>query len=169
MSEKKIVEEHYQTHTITEIEHIPDHDQRKETLEFRNAKKELEKVEHLGCFVCGSIDNRESHHIFERCWANVLDLKKIARMLFNHFDFHGHNQRDFKNEDELYQFLIKHDSFEEGLDTIYNQLILCKEHHRVEGHSAHGSSFATFCALLVDKDDQFKIALSPKEYEQEIK
>ena len=166
MEDKKIVEEHYQKHTIIEIEHIPDHDQRKETLEFRNAKKQLEKVEHLGCYVCGTHDHLESHHIFERCWANAYDLKKVAYFMFNYFDYYDHVKRDFKNENELYQFLLKHDSVEEALDTIYNQLILCKEHHRVEGHSVHGSSFATFCAMLVDKDDAFKITLSPEEYEQ---
>jgi hypothetical protein len=162
----KIVAEHYQKHSITEWEHIPDHNKRRETLQFRNAKHQLEDIEHLGCYVCGIKEHLESHHILERCWANAYDLRKVAYFLFNHYDFHGHVKRDFKDAHELYQFLLRQDSVEEALDTIYNQLILCKEHHRVEGHSVHGSSFATFCAMLSDKDDQFKIALSPKEYEQ---
>lgn len=190
-----IVKEHYQKHTVTEIEHIPDHDQRKETLTFRNAKKQLEKVEHLGCFVCGSMEKRESHHIFERCWANGFDYKKVAHVLYNFLDFHGHCKRDFKSEDELLQYFIDHFdgkvverevTIEDGedesgnikyatkkvqyvtcdddaLDTLYNQLILCKTHHRDEGHSAHGSSFATFVAWTGHQDN-YVISMSPEEY-----
>lgn len=163
---EKLIKEHYMKHQITEWEHIPDHEQRKETLEFKNSKRQLEKIEHLNCYVCGTDKNLEAHHIFERCWANALDMKKIAYMLFHHFDFHNHCHRDFQNEDELYQFLMNYESAELALDSLYNMLIVCKAHHRDEGHSVHGASFATFCALLADKDDQFKIALSPKEYEE---
>src|ERR1700730_6431818 len=98
--DKKIVPEHYQKHTITEYQHIPDHDAREDTLEFRNAKHELESVEHLSCFICRTMEKRESHHWFERAYWNGFDLKKVVFFLFNHFDFHGHVKRDFKNEDE---------------------------------------------------------------------
>jgi hypothetical protein len=160
----KVVKEHYQKHTITEIEHIPEHDQRKETLEFRNAKHELEKIEHLGCFVCGSMEHRESHHIFERCWYNALDLKRAAFLLFHHFDFHSHCQRDFKTPDDLYQYLT-HFNDERALDTLYNQLILCKDHHQEEGTSVHGATFATFVSILAHKEG-FDVSINPHEYEE---
>lgn len=191
MTEKKVLE-HYQKHSVTEWEHIPEHDQRKDTKEFRNAKHELESIEHLPCYICGSMGKRESHHIFERCWGNVFDFKKVAFMLFNHFDFHGHCHRDFKDAGELLDWFAEHfDGHEEtithvyvdeetgeeksisetimvcddkALDTIYNQLILSEGHHRTEGHSAHGSSFATFTALTAARHD-FAIAYGPKEYE----
>jgi hypothetical protein len=47
-------------------------------------------------------------------------------------------------------------------------LLLCEYHHRT-GISVHGSSFATFVALLADKDDLFKIAISPEEYKGVVK
>lgn len=187
MKEEKEVQEHYQKHTITEIEHIPEHGKREETLEFRNAKHEMESVEHLGCFVCGSMEKRESHHIFERCFGNAFDFKQVAYMLYTHFDFHGHCKRDFKSHEELLQWFIEHfngkyvdtlDVFgnpktivvcdDKALDCLYNQLILDERHHRDEGHSAHGSSFAVFVALTAAKPD-FQIALSPKEYEDIVK
>lgn len=181
---EKVVKEHYQKHSITEWEHIPSHDERKETFWFRSAKHELESIEHIPCFICGSMEKRESHHIFERCWGNVFDFNKVAYMLFNHYDYHGHCHRDFKNHDELLKWFVEHfngheetlvDEFgiehvimvcdDDALDTIYNQFILGDTHHRSEGHSAHGSSFATFTALTAARPD-FAIAYSPKEYEE---
>jgi hypothetical protein len=189
--------EHYQKHTIIEIEHIPEHDERKETLTFRNSKHELENVEHLGCFICGTMEKRESHHIFERCWANAYDYKKVAHMLFNFYDFHGHCKRDFETEEELLNYFIEHfngkveevevtvedgedeegntkyttrkvkyvSCDDEALDSIYNQLILCAAHHRGEGKSAHGSSFATMVAWTGHRDG-YELSMSLKEYEE---
>jgi hypothetical protein len=158
-----MVNEHYQVHTITEVEHIPAHGSRVETSQFRNAKRQLEKVEHLGCFVCKTMDHRESHHIFERCYYNALDLRRVAFLLYNHYDFHGHCRRDFKSADELYDFLASFGD-ERALDTVYNQLILCTDHHRTEGTSAHGSTFATFVATMAAKEG-FDVALNPHDYE----
>lgn len=148
----KIVAEHLQKHMITEWEHFPDHDKRMETLEFRNAKHELEKVEHLGCFICGSMESRESHHLFERAYANGLSLQKVAHFLFHHFDFHGHCGRDFKSEDELFAFLSHLPSIDEALDTLYNQLILCKSHHTQGSTGIHGESAPSFFAWLARKE-----------------
>lgn len=171
----KIVKEHLQKHIITEFEHFPDHDKRMETLMFRNAKHELENVEHLGCFICGSMKNRESHHIFERAYANGLDYAKVAHFLFM-FDFHGHVKRDFQNEQGLLDWFIEHFKGEEfkyfiegpdghtgpyagytcdddALDSLYNQLILCKDHHRGESTGIHGESTPSFFAWLARKQD----------------
>lgn len=183
MREKHFVEEHYQKHTFTEIQHIPGHDSREDTLEFRNAKKELENVEHIGCHICGSMKKRQSHHIHERCDANGFDFKLVAYNLYNHWDFHGHCRRDFKSWEELLDYFMTHFNGHiekvtladgtvkefhvcdvEALDTIYNQFILCYEHHQVEGKSAHKSSWALFCAMMAAKPG-FTLAYSPKEYE----
>lgn len=146
------VPEHLQKHTITEYEHVPEHDERVETLEFRNAKKELENVEHLGCFICGTMQNRESHHIIERSEANGSDLDKVAFLLFNFRDYHGHCHRDFKTHFDLAQFLHTRNTVEEALDTLYNQLILCKDHHRAMSIGIHGMSAPMFDAWIVRRD-----------------
>lgn len=169
MNLKKTVEEHVEKRTITEYLHTPDHEGREETLEFRNAKKELERVEHLGCFSCKlqGIDNKknlQSHHIIERSWANSVDMRKVAWLLFNFRDYHGHIRRDFKNEDEFYQFLISHDDPAEALDSLYNQLIECRDHHVGKGVGIHYETAPTFDASLVMKDG-FHNSLTPDEYE----
>lgn len=178
MTDKKITKEHYQTHTITEVEHIPEHDAREDTLEFRNSKKELENVEHLGCYICGSIEKRESHHVFERCYWNGYDLKKIVCLLFNHFDFHGHCKRDFKDENGLFDHWVKEYNGHEvvllngskywtcddtAADEIYNQLILDFFHHRGLGTSAHGATAATFMAWMAHRDG-YQISMSLEDY-----
>lgn len=171
---EKIVKEHLQKHAIIEWEHFPDHDKRMETLEFRNAKHELESVEHLNCIICGAKEHRESHHIFERAFENGLDYVKVAHFLFL-FDFYGHCHRDFKDEKALLDWFIKHFNgqpfeytitTEDGqhvkqigyqcddaaLDTLYNQLILCKDHHRGDGTGIHGESAPSFFAWLARRD-----------------
>lgn len=168
MTEKKVVEEHVEKRTIVEYLHTPEHDGRSETLEFRNAKKELERIDHLGCFTCKAqgIDNHkelQSHHIIERSWANSTDMKKLAWWLYNFRDYHNHIHRDFKSEDEFYQFLISHDDPSHILDLLYNQLILCREHH-VGKIGVHYESAPTFDASMVMKDG-FHNSLTPEEYE----
>lgn len=164
----EITKEHLQKHVITEWEHFPDHDKRMETLEFRNAKHELENIEHLGCFICDSMNNRESHHLFERAFANGLDFVKVAHYLFE-LDFYGHVKRDFKDENALLNWFIQHfngksfsytdvfgepklgyDCDDKALDTLYNQLILCKNHHRGE-QGVHSESAPSFFAWLARK------------------
>lgn len=165
----KVTAEHIQAHTITEYEHFPEHNARTETLEFRNAKHELESIEHLGCYVCGTMTKRESHHIFERSLWNGLDVKLVAHLLFEHFDFHGHVKRDFKSEDELrLWFITKFNGYvttedvdgkevdvwhcsDEAADTIYNQWILCETHHRGMGTGVHGSTLPSFFGWLARK------------------
>lgn len=150
--------EHIQVHTITEYEHFPEHDARVTTLEFRNSKHELEVVEHLPCYICQTMDNRESHHIFERSLWNGLDVKLVSHYLFNHFDFHGHVLRDFKSADELCDWFMKHfngrvedDVYmcdDDAADTLYNQWILCADHHRSPSIGIHGSTTPSFFAWL---------------------
>jgi hypothetical protein len=187
--DKKIVPEHYQKHTITEYQHIPDHDAREDTLEFRNAKHELESVEHLPCFICGTMNKRQSHHIYERCWSNAFDFVKVAYFLFNHYDYHSHCRRDFKTAEEMAHWFADHFQgewydyyieLEQGevsgphkglhcddnaLDTLYNQLIICYTDHQVVGEGAHGTTFPTFVAKMAAKTG-FKVSLSQKEYDE---
>jgi hypothetical protein len=181
---KKVVEAHYQKHTITEIEHFPEHGARTETLEFRNAKHELESIEHLGCYICGTMEQRESHHIFERAYMNGLDVKKVAYMLYNHYDYHGHCKRDFESSDELYNWFMQHFNghiekwVDEGgveveysvcddvaADTLYVQMILCETHHRGMGTGAHGSSAPTFYAWMARRPG-FDISMNEQAYNQ---
>jgi hypothetical protein len=146
------VNEHTQRHEIVEIEHFPEHDKRNETHTFINSKKQLERVEHQGCFVCGTHEHLESHHLFERAYANALELGLVARFLFDHFDFHGHCKRDFDNGEELFEFLSGFKQADEALDTVYNQLILCKQHHRDGSTGIHCMSTPSFFAWLARKE-----------------
>lgn len=161
----KIVEEHVGKRTITEYIHIPSHEERRETLTFKNAKHELEDVEHIGCFVCGSMRDRQSHHIVERSFAQKASLDKVAWLLFNHRDYHGHCRRDFKSAEDLAAFLKTFKTKDEALDSLYNQVILCRDHHVGEGHGIHYLSAPTFDALLV-MEDGFEVALNKEEFER---
>jgi len=182
---KGIVREHVQVHRIVEYEHFPEHDQRAETLEFRNAKHELESIEHLGCYVCKTKVQRESHHIFERSEWNGLDVRSVAFFLFHHFDFHGHVRRDFRSHADLCEWFMQHfggriehvevDGLmyevhvcdDNAADTIYNQWILCQDHHRGMSIGIHGCTTPTFFAWLARRPD-FKPSLTEAEYEKGV-
>jgi hypothetical protein len=148
-----------------------------DTKEFRNSKNVLENIEHLPCYKCGTHEHLESHHIFERAWAQGLDFKKVAFFLFNHFDFHGHCHRDFKSHEKLLQFFIDNyngrtlkGSFidkwtglkvhyeyaacdDAALDTIYNQWILCHTNHNNKFTGIHDIDGASFFSSLVVSPD----------------
>jgi hypothetical protein len=163
MSDKD-VSEHVQKHTITEYLHTPEHDERSETLMFRNSKHQLEDVEHLGCYKCGTMEDRESHHIIERSWANKVNLDKVAWLLYHFRDYHGHCKRDFKSDKGLAKYLKSLGNKELALDSIYNQLILCELHHRGD-LGIHGTSSPTWDASFV-MEDGFLNVLTEEQYEK---
>jgi predicted naringenin-chalcone synthase len=114
------------------------------------------------------MEHRESHHIIERSEANGSDLRKVAFFLYHFRDYHGHCHRDFESDQQLYQFLAKHETVEEALDTLYNQLILCKDHHRGMSVGIHGMSAPMFDAWIVRKDG-FEPTFSREEAEKWLK
>lgn len=164
---EKNIPEHIQKHVIEEYLHYPEHGDRKETFIFKNAKHELEYVDHINCFVCGTSEQRQSHHIIERAWANKVNLDRVAWLLYNHRDYHGYCKRDFGSQNELAEYLKSHKTKEEALDCLYNQLILCKRHHILDGDGIHNLSTPSFDASLV-LEEGFDNVLSKEEYQKII-
>lgn len=173
-----MIDEQYKKVTITEIQHLPEHEEREVTVEFRSAKRELVKLDDRPCLICETKEKRECHHIFQRAFWNGFDLRKVAYYLFNHFDFHGEVKEDFKSEKELYDYLYSHyngrwvksDSGKEyptcdddAADMSLNMMVLCQEHHRGEGTSAHFSTFATFMAWMVHADG-YEVSMDEDDY-----
>lgn len=113
-----MTKEHEQKHTITEFIDYPDHEKRTESSEFRKNKRILTRQLDLGCWVCGSRENREVHHLHEWALWDALDPEKVLDTLhvFDPYGFTHHGG----------------DKPIETPDDIRNLLVLCG-HHEVNG------------------------------------
>lgn len=112
MSTEKI---HEVNRTIHEEIEYPSHEQRKESSEFTHNKTILIKQLDLPCWICGSRDSREVHHIHEWSLWNALDHKKVLETL-HVFDPYGYTQKMGMTIPI------------ETPDDIRNLLVLCGEH-----------------------------------------
>jgi hypothetical protein len=134
---------HEVKHTITEFVETPDHDKRTESSEFRKNKRIMTRQLDLPCWICGSRDHIEIHHIHEWSLWGALDPEKVLDTL-HVFDPYGftHNAGDKPIESP---------------DDIRNLLALCGHceidgipvpggHHRGKDAGVHEETFPTWIA-----------------------
>jgi hypothetical protein len=97
----------------------PDHPPRKESNLFSKTKRHLVHDLDTPCWVCGSKESREVHHFHvEWAFADGVDWDKMKVL---HPDF---NWSTFK-------------SAEDFVDSEYNMMVLCAEHHRHKDRGIH--------------------------------
>lgn len=135
-----IVDTHKITRQLLETVIIPEHKERKESKEFRQSKKRLKKDGHYKCWVCGTEENIEVHHLgCEWSLGNVCDFDKL-KLFCEEWDIYGYGK------------LLKNKSIESP-DDIRNLMVLCNEHH--QGNSkdgvANGIHNITFPIWIIQK------------------
>lgn len=134
---------HEMKHTVTEFVEIPDHEQRTESAEFRKNKRLMVKQLDLPCFICGSRDAREVHHLHEWALWGALDPEKVLDTL-HVFDPYGYTHK--MGETPI-----------ESPDDVRNLLVLCGHceidgvpvpggHHRGVDAGVHDLTFPTWIA-----------------------
>jgi hypothetical protein len=96
----------------------PPHPPRTETELYRQSRRQLIEVEKQTCYICGSGDKLESHHRFLE-WA-LSDSCDFAKMKAAHPDFDSWDKVVPGDESTYFHFI----------DSTYNLLILCEQHHR---------------------------------------
>jgi 5-methylcytosine-specific restriction endonuclease McrA len=128
---------HEQTDTIREEVLYPEHVQRTESEEFRRNKLRLVRKLDLGCWVCGSRDKREVHHIHEWSLAPSLDMSKALDTL-HCFDPYGFTAHD--PETPL-----------SGPDDLRNLLVLCETCHRGADAGVHRLTYPIWVARRAAK------------------
>jgi hypothetical protein len=113
----------------------PDHPPRTDSALYRRTRHHLIDVLDIACWVCGSKDNRETHHQHvEWAYADGVDWDHM-RVL--HPDF---NWGTFKTAEDF-------------VDSEYNMLILCDIHHRHKNHGIHYLPFPIFVMQRYKRDD----------------
>ena len=110
------VQAHEQDDTVRERVLYPEHVQRTESAAFRDNKHILVKKLRLGCWVCGTREKLEVHHLHEWALWPKLDAEKVLEFL-RCFDPYGFSRH--MGEAPV-----------ESPDDIRNLLVLCEEHHR---------------------------------------
>lgn len=130
-------ETHEDKVTLHEDIIYPAHEKRTESELFRENKKKL--VEHLDtpCWICGSKENREVHHLIEWSLFPAIDPEKMLLVL-KFFDFYGYSKND--------------DSIPQSPDDIRNLVVLCETHHRGVDNGVHAITFPIWIALKCKKE-----------------
>lgn len=111
--------EHELKETISVDVWYPDHPPRAESARFEATKKALIKDQDVACYICGSKELREVHHFHvEWAFAEGVDWDHMKTL---HTDF---DWSSFK-------------SAEDFVDSPYNMMVLCQNHHRHANHGIH--------------------------------
>ena len=121
---KKMIPEHLITETLHVVSVDPDHAQRRETPEFRNAKARLKADGHWHCDVCGTTENLEVHHRIEYHWAHIVDFDKLKSWC-EHNDIYGYGR------------LLKKIPIT-SIDDVRVMRVLCHSHHVGINHADGG-------------------------------
>lgn len=144
----KIIKGHVLTRQLTEVMVIPEHTERKESPEFRAAKKQLKKDGKYECWICGSKEKLQVHHfLYEHCIKDTCDYKKLKEVC-EQLDVYGYGK------------LMK-DIPITSVDDIRNMMVLCQEHHTggvsTDGvaNGIHNISFSAWISqkIAIDGND----------------
>ena len=153
------VASHREERSLDEIVIYPEHEDRKESAEFRKAKKKLKEDGHYECWVCGSKLGLEAHHFAcEWALANACDYDKLKEVL-ELFDIYGYSagMKDMPIT---------------SVDDVRNMLVLCKHHHTHKVNGIHSCSFPIWIIQKVAKDGEnpvpqlLKRQKTPRRYDQ---
>ncbi len=136
------VEAHVQKRQLTEIIITPEHVDRTESAEFRQAKARLKTDGHFKCWVCDSTENLQVHH-FGAEWSleNVTDFDKL-KAFCEEWDPYGYGR-------------LLRNQLMTTVDDVRNMLVLCQEHHtgvdHADNNSGTGIHSLTFPVWVIQK------------------
>jgi hypothetical protein len=136
-----MIEAHEIKRTLTEVVIDPAHAERTESPEFRKSKARLKEDGHFSCWVCGTTENLEVHHMAEWMFANIVDFTKLKAFV-EEWDVYGYG-RLLKNQPLI------------TVDDIRCLVTLCHRHHtgidHADGNSGTGIHNVTFPVFLIQK------------------
>lgn len=136
------VKEHVINRTLHETVITPEHVKRTESAEFRRTKHRLREDGHYHCWVCGTTDDLQVHHVgLEWSLAEIGDFD-VLKEFVETFDVYGYGK------------LLKNKPIT-SVDDIRNTMVLCQHHHTGVDHENGGSGTGiheiTFPVFLIQK------------------
>ena len=137
--------EHERRETISFVEHTPDHEVRVSTKLYEETHKKLCIELDMGCFVCGrkrseliaaNLPPTETHHFVEWSQKDAINwdkfaekIKKIPNLQTGVFYHDLFDWEEVKKNPSIY------------VDSVYNMIVLCKDHHTHKATGIHWSVF----------------------------
>ena len=142
--------EHFKTGTFEEKYWLPEHNDRRESALFKRNKEFIRDECGAPCWICGSKEDREVHHIFEWSFWNALNPKKVTNVLnaieFYDEDYTSRADKADKLRDSIRQ-LEKSKPIIDTVDDIRNLVVLCRTHHRLKYTGIHTLTFPTWLVM----------------------
>lgn len=154
----KIIKGYVMTRQLTETMVIPEHVERKESAEFRAAKKQLKKDGNYKCWICGSTEKLQVHHfLYEHCIKDTCDYNKLKEVC-EQLDVYGYGKQ-------------MKDIPLTSVDDIRNMMVLCQEHHTggmTDGcaNGIHNISFSAWISQKIAIDGKDPIPDNRQELQQ---
>ena len=142
--------EHFKRGTFEEQYWIPAHDVRRESSLFRKNKRFVRDTCGSPCWVCGSTEDLEVHHVFEWSLWNALDPRKITAIL-NAIEFYDEDYVVKAAKPEKLRSEINKVSNNKPImdtpDDIRNLVVFCRKHHRLKLTGIHTITFPIWLAI----------------------
>ncbi|WP_022669159.1 hypothetical protein [Desulfospira joergensenii] len=142
--------EHLKKGTFEEQYWIPAHNDRRESSLFRSNKKFIRDECGSPCWVCGSLEQREVHHIFEWSLWNALDATKVTNIL-NAIEFYDDDYTSKATEADKLRAEIRRVTAEKPIvdtpDDIRNLVVFCRKHHRLKHTGIHTMTFPIWLSM----------------------
>ena len=150
-----MIEAHEIKRTLTDIVIDPSHADRKETSEFKHSKERLKEDGHFKCYICGTTDRIEVHHLGEWMFAELIDFDKLKQFLED-FDPYGYSK------------LLKNKPIE-TVDDVRNCLCLCKSCHTGKGTGVHEITMPTWLIQKLAKAGEDPVPRGNESAEEVLK
>ena len=141
---------HFKKGTFEEKYWIPAHNRRRESSAFRKNKAFIRDECGAPCWVCGSTEDREVHHVFEWAFWNALDPRKVTNILnaieFYDDDYVGKAADPGKLDAHLKALRAKKPIIDSP-DDARNLVVFCRQHHRLKHTGIHTISFPLWLSM----------------------
>jgi len=148
--------EHFRKGTFEEKYWIPEHDKRRKSKLFRENKKFIRDDCGCPCWVCGSHEDLEVHHVFAWAFWNAIDPRKVTNIL-NAVEFYDSDYTaKAEKPEELRAEMRTVRDLKPVIDTpddIRNLVVLCRKHHRLKFTGMHSISFPIWLAISAVPED----------------
>ena len=130
---------HELKNSLTEVEEIPTHIERKgESSTFLANVKRLKADGHYKCWICGGTEDIQIHHLIaEWCLSNSIDMTKLMDVACV-FDPYGYSKTVT--------------GAIESVDDIRNLMALCQKHHTGKIEGIHETTFSAWISQRIAKD-----------------
>jgi hypothetical protein len=130
----------------------PIHEKRKNSAIYNSTHHELIHVRNLPCFICGKHNSSssplETHHFYcEKSAQNAIDWR-----VFGEFANHCYNIQTGDCIGTRFVWTEVEKTPDIFVDSVYNMIVLCKEHHISGGRGIHHVPFPDWILQKYPKD-----------------